>query len=134
MANLQEYLEELNICFTRMLDLSKEQLQLVEQAGPESDVSEGLLNLMQEREELAGIIDPLVAQITSKTGKQDFVGQSFAQKIAAIQKNDQQTKELISRSLNEIGKKLQVARANKKANQAYAPSGSTSAWFIDKKK
>ncbi|HWP95355.1 MAG TPA: flagellar protein FliT [Syntrophomonadaceae bacterium] len=134
MEKLEGTLEELNRCFTRMLDLSQQELQLAEQAGPESDVSAGLFGLMQEREELAGMVDSLIARITSETGNSDIVGQSFAQKLIAIQQNDRQTRQLIGRSLNEIGKKLQVARASKKAYKAYAPSGTESAWFIDKKK
>lgn len=134
MDEIQKYNDELKSCFTGILELSEQQLNLVKSADSGKDISRELLDLMGERENLARKIDSIYAEAGQKAGKSDVISRTFSQQITAINRNDEQIKELVDKTLRGLKSKLQKTQTSMKAYKAYSAVFSDTPWFIDKKK
>lgn len=151
---LANTIEEVKASFKEMLNISRQQLKLVENAALDNGTGEELQQLLLERQLLADKINQaqqLAEQYENilKAGGQEgsfsnqqgiYAGYSEQKTeirdiITLIQANDKKSQVLLAEELNKAGKKLGKARENKKAFRLYNQTQAYSdAWFFDKKK
>lgn len=140
---LIEQLEREKLLFDEMLALSERQLLLLgDTEQPEDELVAIFEALIDEREILMGLIDGIQAGI--KENAADAAYKELLERyrreleftITGIQHNDQQVLKLAGQTLGVFQQKLQAARHNKKALQAYYGEVDTGGkgWFIDRKK
>lgn len=138
LAELLVKLDEKQRLFTEMLNISRNQLQLLEKGWHENTLSR-LEILVSQREQLMDQID----QLTDKelegrfTQDQTYINRADAIRsiILSIQANDSKCRQAAQVILTRMENKLVSARKNKKAFQAYTTANTyPDAWFFDKKK
>jgi len=140
---LIEQLEREKLLFDEMLALSERQLLLFgDTEQPEDEVATIFEALIDEREIQMGLIDGIqdgIKEMVADPGYQEVLDRYRRElefTIISIQHNDQQVLQLAKKTMSVFGEKLQAARHNKKAYQAYYGEVDTGGkgWFIDRKK
>lgn len=146
--------EEVKAFFKEMLNISRRQLKLVENAALDTGIGDELQQLILERQSLEDKINRVrqLAEQYEKILKHGDSGGSISRQpgiyagyieqkteirdiITLIQANDNQTRVLLAKELNKAGQRLGKARENTKAFQLYNQAQPYSeAWFFDKKK
>ena len=142
----KEFVDQLKrekLLFDEMLALSERQLLLFGDIDLAEDELVDVFNaLIDERITLMDLIDGIQAKIkeTKADPEHSEMFQRYRREIepiiTSIQSNDQRVTQLAGETLKVLGQKLQTARHNKKAWQAYYGEVDTGGkgWFIDRKK
>ncbi|NLU50749.1 MAG: flagellar protein FlgN [Syntrophomonadaceae bacterium] len=144
--------------YEKVLDLSRNQLEVVRKEDPEGEYLDTLLQLLEKRQALIEQIDSLNGQVRELRRKLRLTlpGAGEAEQegpdpdgmaeyrtllrknrslLEAIRDNDEACQRMLEERFAHVGRRLAEVRANKDAYKAYTfGPGPTGAWFFDKKK
>lgn len=122
----------------KMQQISARQLELARKAQADNTLNEQVYRLMEEREAIRRGIDQIKEDYPEATSVMDFLnpeqGLILRELVNSIEANDRQTSSIIGTLMKSLQTKIQSARQNRKAFEAYSPPSLNNPWFFDKKK
>lgn len=122
----------------KMQQISARQLELARKAQADNTLNEQVYRLMEEREAIRRGIDQIKEDYPEATSVMDFLnpeqGLILRELVNSIEANDRQASSIIGTLMKSLQTKIQSARQNRKAFEAYSPPSLNNPWFFDKKK
>jgi len=121
----------------KMQQISARQLELARKAQADNTLNEQVYRLMEEREAIRRGIDQIKEDYPEATSVMDFLnpeqGLILRELVNSIEANDRQASSIIGTLMKSLQTKIQSARQNRKAFEAYSPPSLNNPWFFDKK-